>query len=674
MSGELLTFNGVDGSTGSYLLSPMSPTQVSRMAGGESPDPAHLSELRWWYRRVTEASFGPKEGVEPKDLAQAGWGVIFAHDADPQVRQVLRPLLEHRRAQAGRVHEHYYREFAGERGYRPGESKQEFLARQRAGPGPADPENVPYYLLVVGSPESIPYAFQYQLDVQYAVGRIHFDRLEDYANYATSVVAAETGGVQRPRRVTLFAARNPGDRATELSAAELVTPLLEQLSQYPTDWEIQGLIGEGATKARLAQILGSGGQAPALLFSATHGVGFPNGHPHQLRRQGALLCQEWPGPDGPAQPLDEAFYFSGDDLAADAQVAGLISFHFACYGAGTPAWDDFAHSGAAARQQLAPHAFVAALPQRLLSHPGGGALAVIGHVDRAWGYSFVWPQAGRQTEAYTSCLARLLSGHPIGSAFEYFNERYAELASDLSVVLEDVKCGKRPDHLALAAMWTANNDARDFTILGDPAVRLVSVTAAEAHVRLTPEIAAVPRHPTLPGEPQPEPQTEPQPERCEEPVPVRSGPAVPTEPHPSSRGEQEPADVDFALRDGMRQARERLMSALQTLTETLGAVLEQAVDNVTVVEVATYVSDDLATATYDKTAKQFGGGAKLRALSRIHIAGDALLLVPEDHGDVDGALWTLHLGMVEQARAARAELLKTAGSALAGLLDAAKAW
>jgi hypothetical protein len=471
---QLLYFNGVDGESGGYALPPMTGEDLSSFIQGESP-PENLSELKDKERRRNQAVMGVKEGVDPKRLDESGWGVIFAHDADPAIKEALSELLNHRQAQAGE----HFRLYEGGDGHRPKDSKGKWLARHGAGPGPADPDKVPYYLMIVGSPDRIPYGFQTLLDVQYAVGRIHFDTVDEYANYARSVVEAETNSPKLARELTFFGVANPDDQATQLSSRDLITPMAEKLKSGQSTWNTTTLLGEEANKAQLARLLG-GDQTPALLFSASHGMSFPLGNDRQLAHQGAVLCQDWPGPKGWSGSIPQDHYFAGDDLGSDANLLGLIAFFFACYGGGTPLFDEFAKQAFKERSEIAPHAFLAQLPVKMLSQPKGGALAVIGHIERAWGYSFIWPGAGRQTEVFDSTMRSLLSGNPVGHAVEYFNERYAELSTVLSAELEEIEFGKRADDYELAGMWTANNDARGYAIIGDPAVRLPVAEADEA--------------------------------------------------------------------------------------------------------------------------------------------------------------------------------------------------
>ena len=478
-----LFFNGINGATGAYLTPPLTTEQVAKIALGEpTGDEVHLRELKRRTQRG-DAHFGVRAGVDPSDLAQAGWGVIFAH-GDPQIdaiREALTELLLQRQAQAGER----YREFVDEEAYRAGESKDDFLSRHGAGPGPVNPKVMPYYLLIVGSPEQIPFHFQYQLDVQHAVGRLHFETLDAYETYARGVVEQEMRGStpDRPPRAVFFGTQNLDDPATILSSSQLVMPLAAELADDHPTWTIERVPPSEATKARLLELLGGQvDQTPALLFTASHGMGFPRGDARQLAQQGALLCQDWPGPAQWQRDIPQDFYVAADDISDGARVDGLIAFHFACYGAGTPRLDDFAQVGLQERTQIAPHAFLSRLPQRLLGHPGGGALAAIGHVERAWGYSFQWPSEGMsggpQVEAFRSALHEMMVGKPVGAALEYLNERYAELSTELTRELDDIKFGKRVDDLKLAGMWTANNDARSYVILGDPAVRLAAAGAS----------------------------------------------------------------------------------------------------------------------------------------------------------------------------------------------------
>ena len=651
---KMLIFNGINGATGEYDLPPQDPADIASVARGVPVDPAHKQDID--IRRDIDASrqdhYGLKEGSDPKDLSQAGWGVIFpqamAEMEAQAIKEALRPLLDHRKEQAAAQKEHYYKECLNEKGYQPKQTKGEFLASHGRGAGPADPEKLPYYLLIVGDPETIPYSFQYQLDVQYAVGRIHFDQPEDYYRYATSVVEAEKRGYTLPRQATFFGVANEGDRATRLSAEHLVRPLSESLAQHPSAWGIQTKVKEEATKSSLSQLF-QASQPPALLFTASHGMSFPVGDPRQLIHQGALLCQDWPGPQAHKGAIPEDYYFSADDLESSANVLGMIAFFFACYGAGTPRMDDFYRKAYIERKAIAPYAFLSRLPQRMLSHPQGGALAVIGHVERAWGYSFFWTGVGKELVTFESAFTRLMDGYPVGSALEYFNERYAELASDLTSELDETT-EEVQNAVKIAGLWTASNDARNTMIMGDPAVRLaVGESAAPAEQR-----AAI-----LELVSQPRAQVEPMPESQAPVIVVSTSEAIPT-----GEGLPPAGTDDYGMREVIQKVGSGVGGGLQQMVDKLGDFLSKALEDATSLEVKTFVSDNIAEVRFE------GGnftGANLRALTYIKIDGDTLICIPEVDGEVDTALWRIHMDAVQQAQVSRAELLKTVVSAVAGI-------
>lgn len=440
MEEQILFFNGIDAESGDYLKPPRS------------------FRLRTRARREFEAM---RDNADLKDLSKTGWGIVFAQEDPraPAILEALQPLLIRRREQASAEKEQRYQEYTGERGYLPGEGKQDFLARLKTSPGTIDPDRVPYYLLLVGDPKTIPYPFQYQLDAPCAVGRIHFDSLDEYERYALSVVKAETQHPQRPRKTVLFGPRHLNDPATEISLMHLLEPLRDELRRFP-DWELSTAFAEDATKARLRALLG-GTETPALLFTGGHGTAFRFGKERQRPCQGALLCQEWPGRGHVARP---DVYFSAEDLDDSARLGGLISFHFACFSAGTPAYDGFSANG---DRQIAPEPFIARLPQRMLAHPGGGALAVVGHVDTACESSFLWQVAGSQVLTFANTLFRLQDGYPVGAAMEPMNRRYMEISSDLYSRRD---MGDAKEWEAFLSM--ACQDARNYVIVGDPAVRL----------------------------------------------------------------------------------------------------------------------------------------------------------------------------------------------------------
>jgi hypothetical protein len=470
MSDPRVYLNGINGRTGEYLVPPVALGDVVALARGFSLDPAQANWLQAIRQALQRPSLGLPVGTDPRDVGQAGWAVVFPSGTSPEVRGAVETLLAHRRS---RVPPHIYKELE----YHPGETVRGWMTRHNVVPGNTVQTRVPYYVALVGDPTAIPFEFQYLLDLDYAVGRLAFDEPDQYRQYAESVVAYETAeAVPNGREVVYWGPRHYADPATQMSADNLITPLAAGTSEEPSiaavstpGYRSRCINAGEATKARLLEVLRAPGSVPpAMLFTASHGVGWPLHDPQQRTAQGALLCQDWSG-FGSILP---GHYLTAAEIQDDACVHGLVAFVFACYGAGTPALDSFLLDRQQGPVRIAEQPFVAALPQRLLAHPRGSALAVIGHVERAWGYSIQPPGVSPQLQPFRNLIGRVLAGEPVGHATKDFSEKYASLSAALLSLLDETQSSPRPGDLELAWNWIERNDAQNYVVLGDPAVHL----------------------------------------------------------------------------------------------------------------------------------------------------------------------------------------------------------
>jgi hypothetical protein len=652
---ETISVNGVNAVTGDYAVAPLPNADLARRIKGLS-EPDNLSELRAKKGRPVDSPVS--EAVEdPTDLAQAGWAVVFPAAMDGKrceaIKEALGPLLDHRKVQAGE----FYRLFEGESGYQANDNKRDFCARQspEIKRGPARPEQMPFYVMLVGSPEEIDYEFQYQLDVMRGVGRIDFGYdLDAYARYAQSVVAAETGKVKLPRRAAFYSVRNPNDDATLISDRYLVRPLLANVQQpklkgeipLKFDWEFSQT--PSGAKAELARLLSGKDQTPAFLFTASHGLVYSPGDGAQQRReQGALIGQSWVRGTPPVR--DD--YFTAEDVD-DANLLGLVAMFFACFGVGTPQYDYYT-GPSAAREQIAARDFTSALPKRMLSQ---GALAVIGHVDRAWGHSFISPGSNVEIDAFVTAMRKLLNGDPVGLATDpSFNLKYADMTAVLSDVLKNIKYDPVDDK-DLVKLWTANNDARSYVVLGDPAVRIPFVPADGQAV----ERAAVPialpqalakKLGALEVEIGPDPTAS-----FAADEPIKSGGDIKID-----EEHRAVVDQDFAVQI------DQITQSLKDFGDKIATAVKDATQKILTLEVRTYTTDDLKTVTSDDA-----GNAQLRALTFVDFDGDMKNYVPTTSEGVDEELWKVHLEMVREAQTNRAQFLSAMAKLASDLLGMIK--
>jgi hypothetical protein len=123
--------------------------------------------------------------------------------------------------------------------------------------------------------------------------------------------------------------------------------------------------------------------------------------------------------------------------------------------------------------------FVAALPQAALANPQG-PLAVIGHVDLAWTYSF--QEMGRaardRPSRFLGLLSSLVEGSRVGVGLSALLRSFVMANTELTTLYEQEELARQSgrsspvDAVALAHLWMLRHDLAGYVLLGDPAVRL----------------------------------------------------------------------------------------------------------------------------------------------------------------------------------------------------------
>jgi hypothetical protein len=466
---------------------PLTQADVDRILTGRQSSTAALA------RNQAVATLGPDGSVADRNnLCQTGWAVLFASDADPAVKAQLQPLLDLRQRQVGKRaipgRKPLFRIFEGNDPATGGvllnpdgspQTAQQWTQQHGASlTAPVVPSIVPYYVLIVSSPERIPFSFQLDLSAQWLVGRLYFDDIADYGRYVAHVMAQEVDPATptapplplQPAQTAVWITSNQGDVATTMLANALTGDF------QATDGIAQALLGQDwgfgvdfslradATKARLLDILAGTRGAVSVLFTGSHGA--ETSPPvtdediaYQRNTQGALITQSWT-PNQPAAPGD---LFQAEDIPAKNILPGMMVFLFACFSAGCPAIDSYSANTDGSPKIIAKSPLISKLAQAFLAH---GALAVIGHVDRAFKYGFVDTSGTSQVQLLRTPLELLMQGNRAGLAADSFSTIWG--------AIEGLLHNANPAPVANAAlrMHIASDDARNYTVLGDPAVRL----------------------------------------------------------------------------------------------------------------------------------------------------------------------------------------------------------
>lgn len=325
---------------------------------------------------------------------------------------------------------------------------------------------LPHYLLIVASPDQIPWRVQYVLNAMFFVGRLDLDG-PGLRRYVDALLDDWSGAAAARSRALTWAVDWGESDISWLMRHGLAERLGEKYAQDPDITSTVRLAGEGATHEQLVQALD---QHPGVIVTTSHGATPVDLPPAQV--QAAL-----------GRPVDQA----GRTLSAEAlegwEPEGAIWYSHACCSAGsdsTTVYDrvvrpesdvDRVLRGVAAKAG----ARTAPLPRQLLG-ARRPLRAFVGHVEPTFDLTLRDPE---NRQLLTSGLVRTFydgvyrrTSEPIGFALRRHYAPVAGLWSAWATERDRVNAGDEQwRSRALRSRLTAL-DRQSLVVLGDPTVAL----------------------------------------------------------------------------------------------------------------------------------------------------------------------------------------------------------
>ena len=272
-----ITIGGIDADSGLPLIPPFSEKELIQAIKLEQSGFKSNPGLKNAARRdinLAHAMSKHKRGLltnlNPRLLAQARWGLLYPEGIDPDVPKALQKLVTRRNGEVIPVKAEYFDDPDG------------FRKSRKETSGLVNPCCLPYYLLIVGSPDKskgMTFHFQQRLSDVRPVGRLDFSQVvltsgapdlvqapTDYEKYAQAVLDYEDGlAPQRPRRAVVFSTTTDANTASsDQYLAQDIAQYLGGLNQnHEIDFPVVHVRAKQATRQALLEARQS---SAAILF------------------------------------------------------------------------------------------------------------------------------------------------------------------------------------------------------------------------------------------------------------------------------------------------------------------------------------------------------------------------------------------------------------------------